>query len=62
MSSTNVMNNLRNQNMNGAMMINGVPHLPRTNIKTQKVNNIDDLLEREKMRRFKLSPQDEEFV
>lgn len=61
-TDTNVFNSLKNRNMNGAMMVNGVPHLPRTNIKTQKVNNIDDLLEREKVRRFQLSPQEEEFV
>jgi hypothetical protein len=35
---------------------------PRVKSSNQRVNNIDNLLEREKVRRFKLMPQEEEFV
>jgi len=57
-----VFNNTRGQNMNGAMMVQGVPHLPNTNIKTQRVNNIESLLERERNMRFKLKGQKEDFM
>lgn len=35
---------------------------PRNITNNQKLNNIEELLEREKVRRFKLVPQEEEFV
>lgn len=57
----NVFNKMRHQNMNGAMMFQGAPMLPNTNVKTQKINNIDSLVERERNRRFKLKGQDEDF-
>jgi len=60
-SNRNVFDNMRNQDMNGAMMFQGVPRLPNTNIKTQKNNNIDSLVERERNMRFKLKDQDEMF-
>ena len=53
-ANRNVFNNMRGKDMNGAMMFQGVPQLPNTNIKTQKVNNIDSLVERERNMRFQL--------
>jgi hypothetical protein len=58
----NVFNNMRGKNMNGAMMVNGLPHLPNVNVKTQGKNNVDDLMERERAIRFQLKEQDEKFV
>lgn len=58
----NVFDNMRDQNMNGAMMIQGVPHLPNTSMKTQKINNIESLVERERNMRFKLKGQEEQFI
>lgn len=61
-SDRNVFNNMRERNMNGAMMVQGVPYLPNTNIKTQKVNNIDSLVDRERNMRFTLKGQEEQFM
>lgn len=58
----NVFDNMRDQNMNGAMMIRGVPHLPNTSTKTQKINNIESLVEKEKNMRFRLKGQEDQFM
>jgi hypothetical protein len=58
----NVFDNMRGSNMNGAMMVQGVPQLANTNIKTQRVNNIDTLVENERNMRFKLKGNDEKFT
>lgn len=60
-ANRNVFNNMRGANMNGAMMIQGVPHLSNVNVKTQKSNNIDALVEKERNMRFRLKGQDEKF-
>jgi hypothetical protein len=64
-SDRNVFDSNRGRDMNGAMMVQGVPHvphLPNTNIKTHRVNNIDSLLEKEKNMRFQLRGQKDDFT
>lgn len=48
--------------MNGAMMINGVPHFPRPNGNTQRSNDLESRINREKNIRFRLKEQKDKFT